>query len=223
MSIRSVTFQLKWRGVSGGTKSISSLDSSGWCVLRAKLAIRPESFLCRQLRDVLCADALAQKGNSTRATASTASREPLPFIAATAAMLGFIQPWLTVAELDRYYSDEYGRYRHGLSLEKRQYRRGWQRYVLENRYNYSSENGATPNAIARAIAFLLSFFTAKGVIPYRGSGRILDVGCGGGSYLYRLKQWGWDTVRGGAERDRCSASTESRLERETGNTARRPL
>jgi len=105
----------------------------------------------------------------------------------------FIQPWLTVAELDRYYPDEYGRYRHGPSLKKRQYRRGRQRYVLENRYNYPSENGATPNAIARAIAFLLSFFTAKGVIPYRGSGRILDVGCGGGSYLYRLKQWGWDT------------------------------
>lgn len=29
-------------------------------------------------------------------------------------------------------------------------------------------------------------------MPFRGSGRILDVGCGGGMYLYRLKQWGWD-------------------------------
>src|SRR6266403_3993731 len=75
MSVRSVTFQLKWRGVlSGGTKSISLLDLSGWCVLRAKLAIRPESFLCRQRRDVLCANALAQKGNSTRATHSPRPR-----------------------------------------------------------------------------------------------------------------------------------------------------
>jgi hypothetical protein len=43
----------------------------------------------------------------------------------------FIQPWLTVAEIDRYYPDEYGRYRHGQSLKKKQYRRGWQRYIGE--------------------------------------------------------------------------------------------
>jgi SAM-dependent methyltransferase len=35
--------------------------------------------------------------------------------------------------------------------------------------------------------------TAKGVIPFRGSGKILDIGVGGGSYLYRLKQLGWNT------------------------------
>jgi 2-polyprenyl-3-methyl-5-hydroxy-6-metoxy-1,4-benzoquinol methylase len=39
-----------------------------------------------------------------------------------------------------------------------------------------------------ALAWTLSFVTTKEVIPYRGAGKILDIGCGGG-YLYRLKQW----------------------------------
>jgi SAM-dependent methyltransferase len=102
----------------------------------------------------------------------------------------FIQPRLTAAELSRYYPGQYGRFRQSQSLRKRYYR-GWQRYVLENHYNYPNENGVAPNLLSRALAFVLSF-TAKGVIPYRGSGKILDVGCGGGGYLYRLKRWGWD-------------------------------
>jgi hypothetical protein len=64
---------------------------------------------------------------------------------------------------------------------------------LEHRYGYPKSHGTESNALQRAVAFLLSGFTAKGVIPYRGDARILDIGAGGGSYLYRLKQWGWET------------------------------
>ena len=56
----------------------------------------------------------------------------------------------------------------------------------------ATATGAAPNLLSRAIAFVLSYFTARRVIPYRGSRRIQDVGCGGGGYLYRLKRWGWD-------------------------------
>ena len=104
----------------------------------------------------------------------------------------FIQPWLTETEMLRYYPDEYGRYRHGASLDKKNYR-GWQRFVLENYYGYPARDGKDRDFVKSFLAWMLSFFTAKGVIPYRGAGRILDVGCGGGGYLYRLKQWGWDT------------------------------
>ena len=104
----------------------------------------------------------------------------------------FIQPWLSAAELARYYPPEYGRYRHGDSLGKKSYR-GWQRFILENYYGYPARDGGSTNGLKRALAWALSFVTAKEVIPYRGAGKILDVGCGGGGYLYRLKQWGWDT------------------------------
>ncbi|MBM2804178.1 MAG: Class SAM-dependent methyltransferase [Deltaproteobacteria bacterium] len=103
----------------------------------------------------------------------------------------FIQPWLSAAELARYYPEEYGRYRHGDSFNKKNYQ-GWQRFILEHYYGYPVRDGSATNGLRRALAWALSFFTAREVIPYRGSGKILDVGCGGGAYLYRLQQWGWD-------------------------------
>ena len=59
-------------------------------------------------------------------------------------------------------------------------------------YGYPARDGGHTNGLNRVLAWALSLFTAGGVLPYRGSGKILDVGCGGGGYLYRLKQWGWD-------------------------------
>ena len=102
----------------------------------------------------------------------------------------FIQPWLSDAELARYYPESYGRFRVSGSLEKKNYR-GWQRFVLEHHYGYPQPDGAQSNILQRGSAALLACFTAKGVIPYRGDGRVLDVGCGSGAYLHRLKQWGW--------------------------------
>ena len=104
----------------------------------------------------------------------------------------FIQPWLNDAELARYYPENYGGFRHSRSLNRKNYV-GWQRFVLENYYGYPSSRGSvSPNFISGLLAWLLAFVTAKSVIPYRGSGRIPDVGCGAGSYLYRLRNWGWD-------------------------------
>jgi SAM-dependent methyltransferase len=104
----------------------------------------------------------------------------------------FIQPWLDDSQLAKYYPNDYSRYRYSRSLDKKNYR-GWQRFVLVNHYGYPAASGYSPSTGKKALAFLLSFVTAKKVIPYRGEGKILDVGCGGGSYLYRLKQWGWET------------------------------
>jgi SAM-dependent methyltransferase len=66
--------------------------------------------------------------------------------------------------------------------------------------------------VQRALAFLLSRFMARGVISYRGDGKILNIGEGGGSYLYRLKQWGWETY--GVE----PSATEARQARSLGLT-----
>jgi SAM-dependent methyltransferase len=104
----------------------------------------------------------------------------------------FIQPRMSETELSSYYPEEYGRFRHSKSLDKKHYS-GWQRFVLEHYYGYPAANGGHSSPLKNAAAFILSFVTAKGVLPYRGAGKILDVGCGGGSYLYRLKQWGWET------------------------------
>ena len=103
----------------------------------------------------------------------------------------FIQPWLNNQELAVYYPDHYGRYRHSRSLNRKSYT-GLRRFVLENYYNYPSSRSENHSLLKKCAAFLLSFVTAKDAVPYRGAGRFLDVGCGGGSYLYRMRQWGWD-------------------------------
>jgi len=66
------------------------------------------------------------------------------------------------------------------------------RFVLENYYGYPSGEGNHRSPLKKGLAFFLSFVLSKDAIPYRGGGNFLDIGCGGGSYLYRLKQWGWN-------------------------------
>lgn len=102
----------------------------------------------------------------------------------------FIQPWLTDQELAVYYPSHYSGYRHSRSFDRRRYT-GLRRFVLDNYYGYPPSNGEIPSLLEKWVAFLLSFVMAKGAIPYRGDGKFLDVGCGGGSYLHRLSQWGW--------------------------------
>lgn len=103
----------------------------------------------------------------------------------------FIEPWLTNPELAIYYPEDYARYRHSRSLDKKSYT-GLRRFILENYYGYPSVKSITPSVLKKSAAFLFSLVKARSVIPYRGEGNFLDVGCGGGSYLYRLKQWGWN-------------------------------
>ncbi len=103
----------------------------------------------------------------------------------------FIEPWLTDQELAIYYPEDYARYRHSRSLDKKSYT-GLKRFILENYYGYPYVKSTTLPVLKKSAAFLFSLVMARSAIPYRGEGNFLDVGCGGGSYLYRLKQWGWN-------------------------------
>lgn len=102
----------------------------------------------------------------------------------------FYEPRLRREELAAFYPDSYGRYRRARSLERKAYH-GFRRFVLEHYYGYPLRNGGNVRLWKRGAAFCLSFVAAKGAIPFRGEGKFLDVGCGSGSYLYRLRQWGW--------------------------------
>lgn len=103
----------------------------------------------------------------------------------------FYRPVLGAEELSRYYPEGYGRYRHSKAIGKKDYR-GIRRFVLESHYGYPSPRKLGSSPARRATAFFLSLLMARGAVPYRGEGNFLDVGCGGGSHLYRLKRWGWN-------------------------------
>jgi hypothetical protein len=89
----------------------------------------------------------------------------------------------------RYYPADYGRFRHGESLQKKRHH-DWRRFIVEHHYGYPSQSSLRKSRVTRMAARVLSWVTAKGAIPYRGSGKVLDIGTGGGSYLFQLKQWG---------------------------------
>jgi SAM-dependent methyltransferase len=105
----------------------------------------------------------------------------------------FYEPQLTEEELSTYYPDGYSRYRYSKSLDRKNYNKGLRRFVLENYYGYPSSKGYKPSLFKKGFAFLFSFVVAKGAIHYQGEGKLLDVGCGGGSHLYRFRNWGWKT------------------------------
>jgi len=74
-------------------------------------------------------------------------------------------------------------------LNKKNYQ-GWQRFIIENYYSYPAQR-SIDQCIEAPLASALSFVTAKEVIPYHGAGKILDIGCGGGSLP--LEAMGLDT------------------------------
>lgn len=67
------------------------------------------------------------------------------------------------------------------------------RFVLRHRHGYPGGRTTTLHAL---LAGLLSRFVShKYVLPWHGGGRLLDVGCGVGTALWRLRAFGW-RVRG---------------------------
>jgi SAM-dependent methyltransferase len=104
----------------------------------------------------------------------------------------FVQPRLSEQHFAGHHPEDCERHPLSRSLDEK-ISRGWQRFVLEHYYGYPKANCGESNALQYAVAFLLSWFTVKDAIPYRGDGKFLDIGAGSGSYLYGLKQWGWET------------------------------
>lgn len=102
----------------------------------------------------------------------------------------FYEPRLAPEALASYYPDSYGPYRHSRSLDRKGLR-GLRRAVFEHYYGYPLRDGARSAWPLKWAARCLSLFAARGAIPFRGEGNFLDIGCGGGSYLYRLREWGW--------------------------------
>lgn len=96
-----------------------------------------------------------------------------------------------------FYPDDYQPYRPG--REKR--RSALERAVLRSRYGYAHLDSGFP----RWLAGILGAFVHRHAVPFTGSGRLLDVGCGGGKYLRSMRALGWEPE--GVEFNRSAVET----------------
>ena len=108
----------------------------------------------------------------------------------------YLNPQPDNDELQAYYPDDYCPHKKkkvDYSLKKH---RTLKVFVLRWFYNCPVDQKPLPPkwiiSIFKPLLYLLSLSTMKSMIPYHGNGNILDVGCGNGGWLTRLKNAGWN-------------------------------
>ena len=116
----------------------------------------------------------------------------------------YLNPRPTPAEISVYYPSEY--YPLEESRERRAIDRFFQRLsndlkrgIRQEFYGYPDGSEGRRLTLRRLLRRLLLYpeyihlkIVGRDIIPYRGNGRILDVGCGPGKLLRVLRDWGWD-------------------------------
>jgi 2-polyprenyl-3-methyl-5-hydroxy-6-metoxy-1,4-benzoquinol methylase len=96
----------------------------------------------------------------------------------------FQTPTPTGAAIAAFYPDEYSPHRVG----KTRQRNPLERAVLRARYGYRHLRSPLPDWLGR----MVGLFAYRESVPFVPGGRMLDVGCGGGTNLRAMQSLGWE-------------------------------
>jgi len=109
--------------------------------------------------------------------------------------LVFTNPRPTAETIANVYPLEYAPH-HAKSNRKNKLAHPLQMWALRNFWNYQPAHSSFLGKII-SWPFLLWFKTKSrnfGIFPFHGEGKLLDYGCGGGSYLSRMRDFGWQVT-----------------------------
>lgn len=104
-----------------------------------------------------------------------------------------LAPRPTPAAIGRFYPEDYFCYRPREAGRKPKLKDRLEAAVLRAKFGHPGGDDSTGERLAAAIgpALMRRAITRSEWIAYRGAGRLLDVGCGAGDFLLRMKRRGW--------------------------------
>ena len=108
----------------------------------------------------------------------------------------YLNPQPDNSELQAYYPDDYCPHKQRRVDHTLKKHRAFKVFLLRWYYGCPLNGPAPPKwarTLLKPLLFWLSLSTMKSMIPFRGEGHIVDVGCGNGGWLLRLKEAGWIT------------------------------
>ncbi len=121
----------------------------------------------------------------------------------------YVNPQPDNNELQAYYPDNYCSHRKMNIDHSLRKHRALKIFILRWYYGCPVGQENPPfkwiRTLFKPFLFFLSLSTMKSMIPYHGNGEILDIGCGNGGWLLRLKNAGWKTT--GVEIDAPASQT----------------
>ncbi len=109
----------------------------------------------------------------------------------------YTNPRPTLARLPDYYSAEYSPYqRQRGEVERSSKLSTWARLlVLRSLYGAPKKRpGIIGGTIAKSLLLFKDIDSFGFGVPFRGQGRLLDFGCGSGTFLRRMKALGWNVM-----------------------------
>jgi len=105
--------------------------------------------------------------------------------------LVFVNPRPDQEEIKRFYPSEYGPHAHRTGPSHTHRLSPLRRRIYSLFYGYPP-GGEQNRIVLKALLLPIKWVIARNVIPFLGTGKILDIGAGSGSFLVAMKSLGWD-------------------------------